>query len=132
MGIRRVPSGTWSTLRKLNRRTLGEALLTVSGASRDVLKDAPKERTKHIAMGAVLVSTAAIAAVSATYALHLALHLPVPFAAAGRAGLGPGHPQPRPLARRLNAPPEDQVGHGRDGAAARRSGRAPLGLQARR
>ena len=83
MGIRRVPSGTWSTLRKLNRQTLGEALLTVSGASRDVLKDAPKERTKQIAMGAVLVSTAAIAAVSATYALHLALHLPMPFAAVG-------------------------------------------------
>ena len=132
MEIRRVPSGTWSTLRKLNRQTLGEALLTVSGASRDVLKDAPKERTKQIAMGAVLVSTAAIAAVSATYALHLALHLPMPFAAAGRAGLGTGHPQSRPLAGRLNASPEDQVGHGQNDARQRHRDRAPLGLQAGR
>src|SRR3954449_10448173 len=65
------------------RRALADLLLTVSGASRDVLRDAPKERTKQVAMGAVLCSTAAIAAVSAAYALHIALHLPVVFAVLG-------------------------------------------------
>src|SRR3954452_8810056 len=65
------------------RRALTDLLLTVSGASRDVLRDAPKERTKQVAMGAVLCSTAAIAAVSAAYALHIALHLPVVFAVLG-------------------------------------------------
>src|SRR3954452_13255595 len=65
------------------RRALTDLLLTVSGASRDVLRDAPKERTKQVAMGAVLCSTAAIAAVSAAYALHIALHLPVVLAVLG-------------------------------------------------
>jgi hypothetical protein len=59
---------------------IAEFLLTVSGANRDVLAEAPKERTKQIAMGAVLVSTAAIAAVSASYAFHIALHLWWPVA----------------------------------------------------
>lgn len=62
---------------------IAEFLLTVSGANRDVLAEAPKERTKQIAMGAVLVSTAAIASVSASYALHIALHLWLPFAVLG-------------------------------------------------
>jgi hypothetical protein len=69
--------------RRVNRRTISEQLLTVSGANRDVLRDAPKERTKQVAMGAVLLSTAAIAALSASYALHLALHAPAPIAAVG-------------------------------------------------
>ena len=62
------------------RRAISEALLTVSGASRDVLRDAPKERTKQVAMGAVLLGAAAIATVSASYAFHLALHFAWPFA----------------------------------------------------
>lgn len=64
-----------SARRRFSRRRVSEALLTVAGASRDVLVDAPKERTKQVAMGAVLCSTAGIAAVSASYALHIALHL---------------------------------------------------------
>lgn len=87
MGARRVSAGMRAGLaavsRKLSRRTLAEQLLTVSGANRDVLRDAPKERTKQVAMGAVLVSTAAIAVVSASYALHLALDFPWPFAVLG-------------------------------------------------
>jgi hypothetical protein len=67
----------------MSLRPIRDGLLTVSGANRDVLRDAPKERTKQIAMGAVLVSTAAIAAVSASYALYMALHLWVPFAVLG-------------------------------------------------
>jgi hypothetical protein len=65
------------------RTRLAEFLLTVSGANRDVLRQAPKERTKQIAMGAVLVSVSAIAVVAATYALHLALHLWLPLALLG-------------------------------------------------
>ncbi len=65
------------------RARLGEFFLTVAGANRDVLRQAPKERTKQIAMGAVLASVAGIAVVSATYALHLALHLWLPFALVG-------------------------------------------------
>jgi hypothetical protein len=67
----------------LSRRTLTEPLLTVAGANRDVLREAPKERGKQVAMGAVLVCTAGLAAVSASYALHLALHLWVPVAIVG-------------------------------------------------
>ena len=87
MDGRTVPPGVrsaWAVVnRRLTRRVLAEQLLTVSGANRDVLRDAPKERTKQVAMGAVLVSTAAIAAVSASYAFHVALHLWWPFALLG-------------------------------------------------
>src|SRR3954469_4944237 len=87
MAVRTALTGTRSVLAAVtgphSRRALAEQLLTVSGANRDVLRDAPKERTKQIAMGAVLASTAAIAAVSASYALRVALHLWVPFAVLG-------------------------------------------------
>src|SRR4051812_1475089 len=83
MTIRSVLAATISRLRKINRRNIADLLVTVSGANREILREAPKERTKQVAMGAVLVSTAAIAAVSATYALYIALHLAVPFALAG-------------------------------------------------
>ncbi len=77
-----------SLRRRVTRRAVAEQLLTVSGANRDVLRDAPKERTKQVAMGAVLLSTAAIAAVSASYALHLALHFWWPFAVLGGVAWG--------------------------------------------
>ncbi|RBY84312.1 DUF4407 domain-containing protein [Blastococcus sp. TF02A-26] len=64
-------------------KRIGDFFLTVSGADREVLRQAPQERTKQVAMGAVLVSVSAIAVVSATYALHLALHLSLPFAVLG-------------------------------------------------
>src|SRR3954454_23997429 len=87
MAVRTALTGTRSVLAAVtgphSRRALAEQLLTVSGANRDVLRDAPKERTKQVAMGAVLVSTAAIAAVSESYALYVALHLWVPFALLG-------------------------------------------------
>ncbi len=73
---------------RADRRWFSEGLLTVAGANRDLLREAPKERTKQIAMGAVLVSVALIAAISATYALHLALHVPLAFAALGGLGWG--------------------------------------------
>src|SRR3954452_2546210 len=82
--MRNVRAHTVSAVcRTLNRRALAEPLLTIAGANRDVLREAPKERTKQVAMGAVLVSTAAIAGVSAAYAFHLALHFWVPVAVLG-------------------------------------------------
>jgi hypothetical protein len=79
----------WTTLaaarRRVNRSTITEQLLTVAGANREVLRQAPKERGKQVAMGAVLVSTAGLAMVSASYALHLALNLWVPVAIVGGA-----------------------------------------------
>ncbi|MGY1737006.1 DUF4407 domain-containing protein [Geodermatophilus sp. SYSU D00684] len=71
------------TRRRSLRAVVSEQLLTVAGANREVLQDAPKERGKQVAMGAVLVSTAALAAVSASYALYVALHLWVPVAVLG-------------------------------------------------
>jgi hypothetical protein len=81
--MRTMLAATRAALRRISRRTISEQLLTISGANRAVLRDAPKERTKQVAMGAVLLSTAAIATVSAAYALNLALHFPWPFAVAG-------------------------------------------------
>jgi hypothetical protein len=75
---------TFEAVRRLTtRNAISEFLLTVAGANRDVLRSAPKERGKQVAMGAVLVSTAGLAAVSASYALFLALHLPWPIAVVG-------------------------------------------------
>ena len=81
--MRTMAASARGVLRRMSRRAIGEQLLTISGANRAVLRDAPKERTKQVAMGAVLLSTAAIATVSAAYALNLALHFPWPFAVIG-------------------------------------------------
>jgi hypothetical protein len=86
--MRKVLTVATAALRRINRGTISEQLLTISGANRDVLREAPKERTKQVAMGAVLLSTAAIAAVSASYALYLALHLWAPLALAGGVAWG--------------------------------------------
>lgn len=83
MTTRTVLTAARSVLGRINRRTIREQLLTIAGANRSVLRDAPKERTKQVAMGAVLLSTAAIASVSASYALYVAVHLWVPFAVIG-------------------------------------------------
>src|SRR3954467_12008106 len=108
MAARTALTGTRSVLAAVtgphSRRALAEQLLTVSGASRDVLRDAPKERTKQVAMGAVLCSTAGIAAVSASYALHMALPLVVAIRGGRRCGVGTRDSEPRPLARRVHAP----------------------------
>ena len=70
-------------MKLLSRAAISEHLLTVAGANREVLREAPKERGKQVAMGAVLLSTAGLAVVSASYALHIALHLWVPVAVVG-------------------------------------------------
>ncbi|MGR7026369.1 DUF4407 domain-containing protein [Geodermatophilus sp. URMC 62] len=78
-----MSSRTWAVRRRFSRAAIAEQLLTVAGANREVLREAPKERGKQVAMGAVLVSTAGLAVVSASYALHLALHLWWPVAIVG-------------------------------------------------
>ncbi|MGK5112038.1 DUF4407 domain-containing protein [Geodermatophilus sp. CPCC 205506] len=67
----------------IDRHTIAEVFLTVSGANRDVLEQAPRDRTKHVAMGIVLASVALIAVGSASYAFYLALHMPVLIAVLG-------------------------------------------------
>jgi hypothetical protein len=74
--------------RRVDRSMIRELLLTVAGANRAVLREAPKERGKQVAMGAVLLSTAGLATVSASYALNLALNLWVPVALVGGAVWG--------------------------------------------
>ncbi|WP_165640357.1 DUF4407 domain-containing protein [Klenkia brasiliensis] len=67
---------------------MSEVLLTVAGANRQVLAEAPKERTKQVAMGAVLVSVASLAVAAASYALVIALHSSLPWALVGGAVWG--------------------------------------------
>lgn len=55
---------------------IGTALAVLAGARRDVLAKAPSDLSKHVAMGGVLLSTAAVAGVSAFFALHSVLALP--------------------------------------------------------
>ncbi|GGP44814.1 DUF4407 domain-containing protein [Saccharothrix coeruleofusca] len=56
-------------------------LAKLSGARGEILRKAPGDVNKHAAMGGVLLSTAAVAAVSAFFALHSVLRLPVVAAA---------------------------------------------------
>jgi hypothetical protein len=62
------PSGT--------RRGRGGGWLTrLAGADEEILRQAPADRPKFVSMGAVLVGTAAVAAVSAAFALNTAVKL---------------------------------------------------------
>jgi Domain of unknown function (DUF4407) len=53
---------------------VNEFLISVSGANRDILRRAPGDRVKHAALGGVLLTTAGLASISATFALHMAVH----------------------------------------------------------
>jgi hypothetical protein len=63
-------------------------LVSLAGARHDLLAKTPVDRFRYTATAGVLLTTAAIAAVSATFALIMAVRLPVPVAAV--AGLGWG------------------------------------------
>lgn len=52
------------------------SLATLAGARYDVLKKTPVDRFRYVAMGGVLVTTAAVAAVSASFALVTAVKVP--------------------------------------------------------
>jgi ABC-type nitrate/sulfonate/bicarbonate transport system permease component len=63
--------------------SLPSTLATVAGAHRDLLERAPRDRVKQASLGGVLLTTAALAAVSCAVALTMAMRLPWPVAVAG-------------------------------------------------
>jgi hypothetical protein len=70
------------------RRRIGDALTVLAGARPDVLAAAPGARQRFVALGGVLLSTGALAAVSAAFAVGMALGVAWPLAAL--VGLGWG------------------------------------------
>jgi hypothetical protein len=56
---------------------MGRWLVWLAGGRDDVLRRTPTDRTRYVATGGVLLTTAAVAAVSATFALNMAVHLPL-------------------------------------------------------
>ncbi len=65
-----------------------DRLADLAGARRDILEVVPGARTKFVAMGAVVLATAGLAALSASFAAGMALRAPLPIAIA--IGLGWG------------------------------------------
>ncbi|RZU32515.1 DUF4407 domain-containing protein [Blastococcus saxobsidens] len=62
------------------RGRIGHALAVLAGARPDVLTAAPGARPRFVALGGVLLSTGGLAAVSAAFAVHMALGVWWPFA----------------------------------------------------
>ncbi|TYP90818.1 DUF4407 domain-containing protein [Blastococcus xanthinilyticus] len=62
------------------RRRIGDALTVLAGARPDVLAAAPGARQRFVALGGVLLSTGALAAVSAAFAVAMALGVWWPLA----------------------------------------------------
>ncbi|SDX74416.1 protein of unknown function [Modestobacter sp. DSM 44400] len=58
---------------RVSTRTSGDRLAVLAGARLDLLKVTPGARSKYVALGGVLLSTGALAAVSMSFALHMAL-----------------------------------------------------------
>src|ERR1700712_1544562 len=73
---------------KARNRSAGDRLAVLAGARLDVLQVAPGSRTKYVALGGVLLSTGGLAALSAAFAVHMALGAPWLIALA--VGLGWG------------------------------------------
>src|SRR4051794_19039005 len=73
---------------RARNRSAGDRLAALAGARLDVLQVAPGSRAKYVALGGVLLSTGGLAAVSAAFAVHMALGAPMLLAAA--IGLGWG------------------------------------------
>jgi hypothetical protein len=65
---------------KFRRGRTGNGLAVLAGARPDVLAAAPGARAKFVALGGVLLSTGALAAVSAAFAVHMALGASWPVA----------------------------------------------------
>src|SRR5690242_8604254 len=61
-------------------RRIGDGLAALSGARPDVLEAAPSARARFVALGGVLLSTGALAVMSAAFAVHMALGVWWPFA----------------------------------------------------
>src|SRR4051794_19499791 len=64
---------------RLHRR-MGDGLAVLAGARPDVLTAVPGARARFIALGGVLLSTGALAVLSAAFAVHMALGVWWPFA----------------------------------------------------
>src|SRR3712207_4893295 len=62
------------------RGRIGDGLAVLAGARPDVLEAAPGARPRFVALGGVLLSTGGLAAVSAAFAVHMALGVWWPFA----------------------------------------------------
>jgi hypothetical protein len=65
---------------KVRPARIGDGLAVLAGARPDVLEAAPGARSKFVALGGVLLSTGGLAAVSAAFAVHIALGVWWPFA----------------------------------------------------
>jgi Domain of unknown function (DUF4407) len=59
---------------------VGRFLIWLSGADREILAQCPTERAKYVGIGSAILITAAMAAVSMTFALYGALKLSLPIA----------------------------------------------------
>ncbi|WP_299959036.1 DUF4407 domain-containing protein [uncultured Modestobacter sp.] len=75
-------------MRTRTRTRSGDRLAVLAGARLDLLRVAPGARARFIALGGVLISTGALAALSMAFALHMALG--APWAVAVLVGLGWG------------------------------------------
>jgi hypothetical protein len=73
---------------RARNRSFGDRLAVLAGARMDVLQVAPAARSKYVALGGVLLSTGGLAALSAAFAVHMALG--APWAVATLIGLGWG------------------------------------------
>jgi hypothetical protein len=58
---------------RFRRGRIGGGLAVLAGARPDVLEAAPGARARFVALGGVLLSTGGLAAVSAAFAVHMAL-----------------------------------------------------------
>jgi hypothetical protein len=59
---------------------VGEFLIWLSGAQRDILEHCRNDRAKYIGVGSAILVTSAMAAVSMSFALHIALKATLPVA----------------------------------------------------
>jgi hypothetical protein len=66
--------------RRYNSNPVSNFMAWLGGARLDVLQDAPGDRARFVAMGGVILSTAFLSAVSATFALVMAVGAPIPVA----------------------------------------------------
>src|SRR5215203_2480548 len=73
---------------RFRRARIGNGMAVLAGARPDVLAAAPGARAKFVALGGVLLSTGGLAALSAAFAVHMALGAPWLIALA--VGLGWG------------------------------------------
>jgi hypothetical protein len=66
--------------RRYNSNPVSNAMAWLGGARLDVLQDAPGDRARFVAMGGVILSTAFLSAVSAAFALKMAVGAPIAVA----------------------------------------------------